>query len=173
MFQPIHLTSCGVAIICSVGVVALVACGGDGPSAPAGAAAHPVKAAEVAHAPWLTDMAEAQRQAADKKLPILADFTGSDWCHWCKLLDAEVFETREFVNWSATHAILLKVDFPHSTEQAPALKQQNQQLAEQYRIDGFPTILLLAADGTVLGKTGYSEGGPAVWIAQVEGLLKR
>lgn len=167
MFQPIHFTSCAVAIICAV---ALVACGGDGSSA---AAAHPVKAAEVGHAPWLTDMAEAKRQAAEKKLPILADFTGSDWCHWCKLLDAEVFETREFVNWSATHVILLKVDFPHSTEQAPAVKQQNQQLAEQYRIDSFPTILLLAADGTVLGKTGYGEGGPAVWISQAEDLLKR
>ena len=40
---------------------------------------------------WLTDFEEAKKQAAEKNLPILADFSGSDWCGWCIRLDQEVF----------------------------------------------------------------------------------
>jgi thiol:disulfide interchange protein len=50
-------------------------------------------AASVPRAPndtWLTDFAAAKQQAASENKKLLLDFTGSDWCGYCKLLEAEV-----------------------------------------------------------------------------------
>lgn len=45
---------------------------------------------------WQTDFHAAKDKAkADNKL-LLVDFTGSDWCPWCKKLHEEVFEKDAF-----------------------------------------------------------------------------
>ena len=41
---------------------------------------------------WTTSYDEAVKTAGEKDLFILVDFTGSDWCGWCKRLKAEVFD---------------------------------------------------------------------------------
>ena len=51
---------------------------------------------------WLTDFNQAKEEAAEKKLPILIDFTGSDWCSWCIKLDQEVFSQNEFKEYART-----------------------------------------------------------------------
>jgi len=33
---------------------------------------------------WTMDLDAAKKLATDKQLPILLNFTGSDWCYWCK-----------------------------------------------------------------------------------------
>ncbi len=35
---------------------------------------------------WLTDFASAKQQAANENKKMLLDFTGSDWCYFCKRL---------------------------------------------------------------------------------------
>jgi thioredoxin-related protein len=47
---------------------------------------------------------------------------------------------------------------------------QNKKLKERYEITGFPTVLLLDADGEVLGKLGYMKT-PSQWIAAAESHL--
>lgn len=115
---------------------------------------------------WLTKYDEAI--AASKKTghPILADFTGSDWCGWCIKLHKEVFDTKEFKEWAAKNVVLLELDFPRKKEQDPAIKAKNQELSKTHGIQGFPTILILNADGKKLGELGYMEGGPKTWIAE-------
>ncbi|MFH0908032.1 MAG: thioredoxin family protein [bacterium] len=39
---------------------------------------------------WGEDYAEAMARAKQEGKYILLDFTGSDWCGWCKRLDAEL-----------------------------------------------------------------------------------
>lgn len=158
------------ALLLSSGLLlGLAGCGDDAPAVPPTASA----SAPTVKVVWFTDLAEAQRQAATRKVPILADFSGSDWCDSCRLLDKEVFATPEFATWAASRVVLLNLDYPQQHEQSAALKQQNVELAEKYRVDTFPTVLFIAADGTVIGKSGYEEGGAAAWIAQADGLLKR
>ncbi|MFH1708181.1 MAG: thioredoxin family protein [Planctomycetota bacterium] len=65
---------------------------------------------------WLTDYNAAVKAAQERNLPILADFTGSDWCGWCQKLKAEVFDKKEFTEWAAQSVILLEVDFPKQKE---------------------------------------------------------
>jgi protein disulfide-isomerase len=133
-----------------------------------GVLAQSVPAAEPPALNWSTDFKQAQSQAKQSKKPILAFFTGSDWCGWCGKLKHEVFEQPEFKKWAAANFILLEIDFPRQKSQSPDLQKQNKQLADKYDIQGFPTVLFLDAVGNVKGTSGYIEGGPAKWIAQAE-----
>src|SRR5262245_5687193 len=49
---------------------------------------------------WLDDFEKAKAQAKAENKKILLDFTGSDWCGWCKKLDAEVFSQSEFRDYA-------------------------------------------------------------------------
>ena len=122
--------------------------------------------------PWLTDWKVALERAKKERKPILADFTGSDWCGYCIKLKDEVFSTAEFKEWAEKNVILVEVDFPKQKEQSAALKAQNQELQTKYRIQGYPTVLFLDAKGKELGKSGYRKGGPEAWLADANKQLK-
>ena len=64
---------------------------------------------------WLTDMDAARKVAGEKNLPILALFTGTDWCIWCKRLDAEILSQTDFKNYASGSLVLLKLDFPRKS----------------------------------------------------------
>ena len=121
---------------------------------------------------WQTDFKKAQEQAkADKKL-LLVDFTGSDWCGWCIRLKREVFSKPEFQAYANKNLVLLEIDFPRTKAQTDSVKKQNESLAGQYRIQGFPTIIVLNGEGRKVGELGYMEGGPSAFIAELEKLRK-
>jgi protein disulfide-isomerase len=119
---------------------------------------------------WLESWEIASSQAARDGKLVMADFTGSDWCSWCKKLDREVFSTTEFSAWAASNVVLLKVDFPRNTRQDPQIQQLNEELAKKYatHIGGYPTVLFLRPDGSVAGTIGYEAGGPEAWIHKAE-----
>lgn len=121
---------------------------------------------------WLTDYNAAKAQAkADNKL-VLLDFTGSDWCGWCKRLNAEVFSKPQFQEYAAKNLVLVELDFPRQKKQSDAVKKQNGELASQYQIEGFPTVIVLNAAGKKVGELGYMQGGPEAFIAALEQLRK-
>jgi thiol:disulfide interchange protein len=119
----------------------------------------------AAKALWYEKLDDAVAASVKSGKPILADFTGSDWCHWCKLLKAEVFDTAEFTTWAAQTVILLEVDMPMQKPQAPELKKQNEALCAKFDIQGFPTVLVLTAKLKQVGQLGYMAGGPKAFIA--------
>lgn len=123
------------------------------------------------HALWLTSMDEAQKAAKEKNLPILADFSGSDWCGWCIRLEKEVFSEPEFRKFAQESLVLLLVDFPRKTAQSEEQKKANRALAEAYGIRGFPTVVLLDAAGKELARTGYRPGGAGLYVGHLKELL--
>ncbi len=122
---------------------------------------------------WLTDFEKAKQLSDELKRPILADFSGSDWCGWCIKLDKEVFSTKEFKDFASSNLVLLLVDFPARKSQSEKEKKQNKELAEKYGIEGYPTVLLLDKDGNVLAKTGYRRGGAEAYIEHLKKLLQK
>jgi thiol:disulfide interchange protein len=121
---------------------------------------------------WLTDLPKAQAKAKAEKKIVLVDFTGSDWCIWCKRLDAEVFSTKEFAKYAKTDLVLVKLDFPQNKPQSDELKKTNQALLKKYNPDGaFPTLVVFNGDGKKLGQFGYVEG-PKAFIAELDKLKK-
>jgi thioredoxin-related protein len=121
---------------------------------------------------WQTDYKKAQDEAKAGKKLLLVDFTGSDWCGWCIKLNREVFSKPEFQDYAHKNLVLLEIDFPRMKAQADAVKKQNEQLAAQYQIQGFPTVIVLNGEGRKVGELGYMEGGPSAFIAELEKLRK-
>lgn len=121
---------------------------------------------------WLTDYKKAQEEAKAGKKLLLVDFTGSDWCGWCKILNKEVFSQPQFQEYASKNLVLLEIDFPKAKEQSVSLRKQNQELAGQYQIQGFPTVIVLNGDGKQVGELGYMPGGPEAFIAELEKLRK-
>jgi len=125
----------------------------------------PLLAQETA---WLTKYEEAKELAKKENKLILADFTGSDWCGWCIKLKEEVFSKPEFATWAKDKVVLLELDFPRKTELPAELKEQNEKLRKEHGVQGYPTVLLLDAEGKKVGEMGYEEGGPAVWTKKAD-----
>lgn len=128
-------------------------------------------AAGTDSANWLTDLSDAKAKVKAEKKPILLYFTGSDWCGWCIKLKKEVFSKPAFVNYAKESLILMSIDFPNRKFQSKSLEEQNNKLMNFYRVEGFPTIILLDPNGKVVGKTGYRDGGAEAYVAHLKALL--
>jgi thioredoxin-related protein len=126
------------------------------------------------HADWTTDYKAALTTAKTQKKMVLLDFTGSDWCGYCKLLDNEVFTKQSFKDFADKNFVLVTVDFPQQKQLPDAVKQQNDALGKQFSIDGYPTLIVLDADGKELGRqVGYDPGsGPDAVIAKLQSFHK-
>ncbi len=108
---------------------------------------------------WLTDYKEAITKAADEKKPLLMNFTGTDWCPPCIQLEKRVFSQQEFKDYAEKNLVLLKLEFPPPGQiQRPAPPvplrskaplsmeklEENMILGEQYRVEGYPTLILIS-----------------------------
>ena len=126
----------------------------------------PVGAAE--ENPWHTDWEKAQKVAEKQERPVLVNFTGSDWCIWCIRLEEEVFSKEVFKKYARENMMLMKVDFPRNIEQPEAVRKQNEKLARKYGIRGFPTVVIVDAEGSEIARTGYRRGGAEAYVGHLE-----
>lgn len=138
--------------------------------APTDAAAPAYVERPVAKPVWHTDFDSGQRAARASNRPMLVNFTGSDWCRYCILLKEEVFDGDEFARWAQDY-VLVEIDFPLVSRQPREIEEQNDRLAEKYRIQGYPTVILMHPDGKEIGRLGYARGGAKVFIGHAERLL--
>lgn len=122
---------------------------------------------------WLDNFEEAKLQASESKVPILVNFSGSDWCGWCQRLANEVFTKETFIKFANDSLILFEADFPRYKSLSDTIAKQNQALATQFGIRGFPTILLLDGEGNEIGRTGYQPGGAEVYVNHLKGFLNK
>ena len=129
--------------------------------------------ASAAELSWMTDLPKAQAQAKQDKKLVMLDFTGSDWCGWCIKLNKEVFSTPEFADYAKKNLVLVEVDFPRAKKQSDEQKKANEGLQEKYKIEGYPTIIVLNSEGKQVGQLGYMPGGPKAFIAELDKLKKQ
>ena len=122
---------------------------------------------------WLNDYKKAQEEAKASNKILLLNFTGSDWCGWCIKFDRDVLSRPQFKEYARNNLVLVELDFPRVKTQSAELQKQNRQLAQQYEVVGFPTIIALNSDGQKLWEyDGYFAGGPEAFIAELEKLRK-
>jgi thioredoxin-related protein len=122
---------------------------------------------------WLNDYKKAQQEAKATHKFLLLNFTGSDWCGWCIKFDREVLSQPQFKEYARNNLVLVELDFPHTKAQSAELRKQNRQLAQQYEVVGFPTIVAVNSDGQKLWQyDGYFPGGPEAFIAELKKLRK-
>jgi disulfide reductase len=121
---------------------------------------------------WYKNLEYAKELAKKDGKHILVNFTGSDWCVWCKRLSSEVFTKPEFMDFAMKNLVLLHLDFPKSTSLPPGEESYNNSLAQKYGVKGFPTIFLLDGDGKTIKKLGYEAGGAIPYVANLSDLIK-
>ncbi len=114
---------------------------------------------------WLVNLDEAYEKSKKTGKPIMANFTGSDWCGWCKRLTASVFSQDEFKKWAAKNVILLELDYPRRKQLPEAIRTQNASLQQSFQVQGYPTVWVFDMDKDkktnqyqikAHGKTGYT-----------------
>ena len=126
----------------------------------------------MAEAPvWHENFDEAIAAAKETNKPILLNFSGSDWCIWCKRLNQEVLSQQAFKDYAKDNLVLALADFPKGKTQTKALQDQNNALAQKYGVRGFPTVVLVASDGKLLAQTGYVKGGAENYVTHLKELL--
>ncbi|RYU81255.1 thioredoxin family protein [Hymenobacter persicinus] len=132
--------------------------------------------AQTAPLAWNSDLTAALQQAKTVNKPVLAVFSGSDWCKPCIMLKQEVFDQPEFAQFAKDRFVLARFDFPRGKKnKLPAAQLKvNEQAAAQLNKEGsFPLVVLLSPEGKVLAKTGYRPGGPTAYDAYLTQLLAK
>lgn len=119
---------------------------------------------------WTTDYKKAMEQAKAEKKFVLIDFNGVPWCKPCVLLEREVFSSSKFLEYAEKKFVLININFPTPySEPTTGVELAEKYLGAEILL---PTVVVLAPDGRKLGQLGYEPGGPDVFIAKVEKLVK-
>ena len=124
---------------------------------------------------WTMDLDAAKRLAAEKKLPIMLDFSGSDWCGWCRIMEENVFTQPEWKSYAEENLVMVFLDFPRDKSLVPEKYiERNDALKGEYGIRGYPTFVVLDSDGTTeLGRLGSGrDKTPASFQAELEALFR-
>ena len=106
------------------GLMALILC-----TVKLGASEVATEGAEVGK--WTMDYAAAAKLAKEKNLPMLLNFTGSDWCGWCKIMDGNVYAKPEWSEFAGKQLVLVTFDFPQDKSIVPErLTSQNNEMKD-------------------------------------------
>ena len=123
---------------------------------------------------WTQDYDAAVALAKEKGLPLMLNFTGSDWCGWCKLMDKQVFSKSEWKTWAKENIVLAFIDFPRKESLVPEkYVARNKALSAKYGVRGYPTYIVVEpSDGKSFGQLGASrDATPEKFIEELEGVL--
>lgn len=93
---------------------------------------------------WYRNVEEANAEATERGTIIMVDVY-TDWCHWCKELDKNVFTDQSVIDLS-TKIVNLKVNAEDNREGTA--------LARKFGVQGYPTILFITADGREVDRIG-------------------
>jgi protein disulfide-isomerase len=126
-----------------------------------------------AESAWTTDYKKAQEEAKANHKLVLLDFTGSDWCGFCFQLDKAILSQPQFKDYASKNLVLVEIDFPRRKSQSLETRKQNQELAERYQVEGFPTLVVLNGEGkTIWRYDGLYTGGLAAFLAELDKVRK-
>lgn len=107
---------------------------------------------------WLPFDEALDRAVAEGK-PLLIDFY-TDWCHWCKVMDAKTFGDAEVAAVLATDFVLCRIhaeDSKKSVRYRDAL-YTNVQFTQAMNVRGFPSIAFFDKEGSPITVVpGYIE----------------
>lgn len=109
---------------------------------------------------FLDDYDAALSKAKEENKPIYAVFTGSDWCVYCKQLEAKLLSKSEFVEELSKGYVLLYVDLPRDKSLvSEKAAEENKPLARKYKVIGLPTILMIDKEGGTVRRLDRGKPG--------------
>lgn len=97
---------------------------------------------------WQHDLSQARQTSAQTGKPVLMYFT-AQWCPGCHAMRAYIFGEETIAADIMRDTVPVKVDMTRTTE-------ANQPIAQQYRADMLPLLVLTDADGREIAR--YTQG---------------
>jgi len=135
-----------------------------GPEGPPNQGRRDLKAEEYAH--WETNPARAMSKARALDRPLLLLFTALSWSRNARLLGEEVFLSRSFNELARKHLVIVYLDFPKNTSEAP---RSHRKLKKHYDVSGLPAVVLVDGEGRLLFETtGYTPGKARDYFRELE-----
>ena len=119
---------------------------------------------------WLTDVNQALELSKETGKPIFAFFTGKEWCSWCKKLERQILSKEDFISYAKENLILLELDFPRGKRNLP---QEQINLARKFRIQGYPTVIVMDGETNLLGQTGYENLTAQQYVDNVKKMISK
>ncbi len=92
---------------------------------------------------WRTDYGKARKEAVQKGLPLIIDFSTEN-CYWCRQLEQRTFTDAAVIELLNEHCVPLHID-----------AGRNPDLIEKMNIQSYPTLVYASPEGRVLG---YQQG---------------
>ena len=131
---------------------------------------------KIDKANWLTDYNLALETAKKESKPILAYFSGSDWCRPCMQLQKKVFDSESFATFADKYFVLVHLDFPVRSENKLPDDQteHNEEMAARFNPKGlFPAVVIVDKEEKVLGTiSGYNGIETEAYITKLKSYLK-
>lgn len=94
--------------------------------------------------------------------PAILTFVASGDCPWSECLLDEVFQEDQFVSAIGNEFLFIAIDFPLINRQSRAQIELNHSLKNNYEIDTFPTMVMIAPSGEEITRLSFpAEGGKA------------
>jgi thioredoxin-related protein len=126
------------------------------------------------HGEWTTDYKAALATAKAEKKLVLLNFSGGAECPACVLLDRDVFSKKSFQDFANKNYVLVTLDFSDEAKETDALKAENSDLYDHFNVEGFPSLIVVDANGKELGRQlGYHPGtGADAMIAKLKSFNK-
>src|ERR1700733_10150138 len=104
---------------------------------------------------WQNDYAKVHSQSQQENKPVLLFFNGSDWAGCAMKMKHEILDAPEFQEKIGIQFICMEVDFPKHSLLSKELVDQNQELKIRFKIEEFPSLLLIDAQERVIAGVGY------------------
>jgi len=106
---------------------------------------------------WAANFDEASKMAKSQNKNMIVDFY-TDWCKWCKKMADSTFTDTSVIRFSMDY-----VFFRTNAEKDTAL-------AEKYKVNGYPTVILVNSSGQEIDRLGYAPAPD--FISGIRGFLK-
>ena len=99
--------------------------------------------AEVGWRSWDAGIADAQKTGR----PVLVDVY-TDWCGWCKRMDADVYARTDVARYLAAHFVTIRLNAESPTAvEYNGRRYSGRTLATAFNVSGFPTTIFLTSTG--------------------------
>ena len=123
---------------------------------------------------WGSDLAAAQARAKTSGKLVFIDFTGSDWCQPCVALHDNVLTQPEFLDYADKNLELVEIDFPRNKPLNVSVELANKSLKEKYKVQSFPTLIVMDAAGKILHRDeNYGGKNAKAFTADLKAFLGR
>lgn len=126
--------------------------------------------------PWEESEKIASQRSVREGKPMLIWFTNSQSSPMCKALSQELFSTHDFGAWASENLVRLRIDdfvkisdpdmsIGDATDLQLRIKDYNAKLKKQYKVMGYPSLVMVSPGGEVVGRyRGFKRGeGKFMW----------